>query len=105
MPHSCHVRSKAARMSKILEGPCLLKEQCDNYTVYRNITHTKEFSRNQGKRQNFDPSILPYKFKLIFMGMKQKKIFFFRKKNSKWPTQKKLIFQNGQFLKFFRENL
>ena len=29
---------------------------------------------------------------------------FFRKKNSKWPTQKKLIFQNRQFSKFFREN-
>ena len=33
-----------------------------------------------------------------------KKNFFFRKKNSKWPTQKKLIFQNRQFSKFFREN-
>ena len=67
------------------------------YTVYRNITHSKEFSGNQGKHQNFDPSILPYKFGLIF-------IFIFRKKNSKWPTQKKLIFQNRQFSKFFREN-
>ena len=35
----------------------------------------------------------------------KKNIFFFRKKNSKWPTQKKLIFQNRQFSKFFRENL
>ena len=31
------------------------------------------------------------------MGMKQIFFFFFRKKNSKWPTQKKLIFQNRQF--------
>jgi hypothetical protein len=31
---------------------------------------------------------------------KKKKI---RKKNSKWPTQKKLIFQNRQFSKIFRE--
>ena len=31
----------------------------------------------------------------------KKKNFFFRKKNSKWPTQKKLIFQNHQFSKFF----
>ena len=54
--------------------------------------HSKKFSGNQGKHQNFDPSILPYKFGLIFMGMKQKIFFFFRKKNSKWPTQKKLIF-------------
>ena len=34
----------------------------------------------------------------------KKKLFFFEKKNSKWPTQKKLIFQNRQFSKFFREN-
>ena len=47
------------------------------YTVYRNITHSKEFSGNQGKHQNFDPSILPYKFGLILMGMKQKKNLFF----------------------------
>ena len=32
------------------------------------------------------------------MRMKQKKIIF-KKQNSKWP-----IFQNRQFLKFFREN-
>ena len=31
------------------------------------------FPGNQGKRQNFYPSILPYKFGLIFMRMKQKK--------------------------------
>ena len=72
-------------------------------TLY-NVIHSKDFYGNQGKHQNFDPSILPYEFGLIFMGMKQKKIFFFRKKNSKWPTQKKLIFQNRQFSKFFREN-
>ena len=34
----------------------------------------------------------------------KKKKFFFKKKNSKWPTQKKLIFQNRQFSKFFRQN-
>ena len=27
-----------------------------------------------------------------------------KKKISKWPTEKKLIFQNRQFSKFFREN-
>ena len=68
---------------------------------YSNITHSKEFSGNQGKHQNFDPSILPYKFGLIFMGMKQKKFFFFRKKNSKWPTQINWDFQNRQFSKNF----
>ena len=34
----------------------------------------------------------------------KKKIIFFEKKISKWPTEKKLIFQNRQFSKFFREN-
>ena len=47
--------------------------------------------------------ILSNKFGLISMGMKQI-FFFFWKKNSKWPTQKKLIFQNRQFSKFFHEN-
>ena len=28
-----------------------------------------------------------------------KKFFYFEKKNSKWPTQKKLVFQNRQFSK------
>ena len=63
-----------------------------------------EFSGNQGKHHNFDPSILPYKFGLILMGMKQKKKFFFEKKNSKWPTQKNDVFQNRQFSIFFFEN-
>ena len=52
--------------------------------------HSKKFPGNQGKCQNFDPSSLPYKFELIFMRMKQKKIFFEEKKFkmadfSKWP--------------------
>ena len=38
------------------------------------------------------------------MGMKQKNIFFFVKKNSKWPTQKNDVFQNRQFSIFFFEN-
>jgi hypothetical protein len=53
--------------------------------------HSKEFAGNRGKRQNFDPSSLPYKFGLIFMRIKQKKKFFLKKKKfkmadfSKWP--------------------
>ena len=47
---------------------------------YINITHSKEFFENQGKHQNFDPFMLPYKFGLIFMGMKQKKKKKFRTK-------------------------
>ena len=35
--------------------------------ILRNIMHSKEFSGNQRKHQNFDPSILPNKFGLIFM--------------------------------------
>ena len=61
--------------------------------------HSKEFAGNQAKRQNFDPSILPYKFGLIFMRMKQKKFFFWRKKFkmadfSKWPFFKMANSQN-----------
>ena len=55
--------------------------------------HSKEFAGNQGKRQNFNPSILTYKFGLFFMRMKQF-FFLFEEKNSKW-----LIFQNGHFSK------
>ena len=63
--------------------------------------HSKEFVGKQGRHPNFDPSILPYKFGLIFLRLKQKKNFFQEKKKSKWP-----IFQNGHFskspiLKFF----
>ena len=37
--------------------------------------HSKEFAGNQGNQQNFDPSWLPKKLSLIFMGMKQKKMY------------------------------
>ena len=77
----------------------------DTYTVQRNITHSKEFSGNQGKHHNFDPSILPYKFGLIFIGMKQK-FFFFSKKKFKMADSKKSSFfkiANSHFLrKIFR---
>ena len=53
--------------------------------------------------QNFEPSLLTNKLWLIFMGKKQKKNFY-EKKNSKWPTQEKYIFQNRQFSKNFCEN-
>ena len=54
--------------------------------------------------QNFDPSLLTKKLWPFYMRMKQKNYFFFEKKISKWPTEKKLIFQNRQFSKFFHEN-
>ena len=47
----------------------------------------------QGKHQNFDPSILPYKFGLIFMGMKQKKF--------KMADSKKAHFLKSPILKIF----
>jgi len=56
--------------------------------------HSKEFSGNQGKHQNFDPSILPYKFGLIFMGMKQKK-------KIKMADSKKAHFSKSPILKSF----
>ena len=40
-----------------------------------------------------------------FHGDQAEKIFFFEKKKSKRPTQKKVIFQNRQFSIFFCENL
>ena len=63
------------------------------HTLYNVILRIKEFSGNQGNHQNFDPSIITYKFGLILMGMKQKKNKLKNKlkKKSKWPTQKKLI--------------
>ena len=53
--------------------------------------HSKEFAGKQGRHQIFDPSILPYKFGLIFIRMKQKKIFFLKKK-FKMADSKKLSF-------------
>ena len=63
--------------------------------------HTKKFPGNQGKHQNFNSSILPYKFGLIFIKMKQKIFFFGRKKFkmadfSKWP-----FFKIANSRKFF----
>ena len=56
--------------------------------------HSKAFSGNQGKHQNFNASILPYKFGLIFMGMKQTKIFW--EKKFKMANSKKLVIANSQ---------
>jgi hypothetical protein len=37
----------------------------------------------------------------VFIGKKQNKKKKFEKKNSKWPTKKKLVFQLRQFSIFF----
>ena len=59
---------------------------------------------NHLNHQNFEKSLLSYKCGLIFVGMKEKKCICLKKWNSKWPTQKKVIFQNRQFSIFFCEN-
>ena len=60
-----------------------------------------EFSGNQGKHQNFDPSILPYKFGLILMGMKQKKKFFLKKKIQNGRLKKMTFFKIANSQYFF----
>ena len=55
------------------------------YTLYNvNIAHSKEFAVNQGKYQNFNPSVPPYKSVLIFMEIKQ----FFEEKKIKMANSK-----------------
>ena len=62
--------------------------------------HSKKFPGNQEKRQNFNPPILPYKFGLIFISMKQKKIKkIWRKKFKTADFLQMAFFQNRQFLK------
>ena len=58
-------------------------------------TVSKEFYGNQGKYQNFYPSVLPYKFGRIFMGMKH---FFFK---FKMADLKKLKFSKSPILRNF----
>ena len=64
------------------------------------ITHSKEFSGNQGKHPNFDPSILPYKFGLIFMGIKKKKKKF-EKKIQNGRLKKSSFFKIANSQNFF----
>ena len=59
---------------------------------------------NHHNIENWVPSILTQNLWLIFMGMRQFFYFFLKKKKSKWPTQKKVIFQLCQFSIFFCEN-
>ena len=74
-------------------------------TLVANIMHSKECSGNQGKRQNFDPSILPHKFGLIFIGLKQKKFFFLEKKVQNGRLKKTEIFKIANSQNFFRKIL
>ena len=54
-----------------------------------------------GKTSNFDLSILPYKFGLIFMGMKQKKRKIIQKKKFKIADSKKVSFSKSPILNIF----
>ena len=69
----------------------------NTYTVLHIFRQVLFGAENQGNHQNFEKSLLSYKFWLIFIGMKQKN-FFFEKKNSKWPTKKKLRFSTPPIL-------
>jgi hypothetical protein len=54
-----------------------------------------------GYSSKFRPILAVQEPLTIFHGIKQKKKFFFEKKNPKWPTQKNLILPNGLFSIFF----
>ena len=66
------------------------------FYLLRTLKYQKMFFMPFYAPCSFDPSLLPKKLWLIFMGMKQK--------NSKWLTQKNWVFQFLQFSIFFSEN-
>ena len=43
--------------------------------ISRIITHSKDFACSYGNHQYLDPSLLPYRYWLICMGMRQKRFF------------------------------
>ena len=73
------------------------------YTVLHMFTQVLFWAGNQGNHLNFDTSLLPKKLWLIFMGMKQKKIFFWKIK-FKMANSKNWVFQFRQFSISFRKN-
>ena len=68
------------------------------YTPGWNVWGEWFLARNQGNHQNFDPSLIPKKLWPIFMGMKQKEKFSWKKK-SKMAESKKLSFSKSPILK------
>ena len=73
---------------------------CTLYNVLLRIA--RNLLGNQGKHQSFDPSILPYKFGLIFMGMKQFFFFFFfEKKIQNGRLKKSSFFKIANSQNFF----
>ena len=77
-------------------------EQTVTYTVLHIFRQVLFGAENQSNHQNFEKSLLSYKFWLIFIWMKQN--FFFLKNIFKWPTQKNWDFQLPQFSIFFPKN-
>ena len=55
------------------------KLSLSTYTVLHINRQVLFGAENQGDHQIFEKSLLSYKFGLIFIGMKQKKNFFFEK--------------------------
>ena len=74
------------------------------YTVLHMFRQVLFGAGNQGNHQNFEKSLLTNKLWHVFMGMKQKK-FFFLKKKFKMADSKKLSFSTSpkaeQFLPKF----
>ena len=86
--------------------PRKLQAQPNNrsrYSVSHISIHPPDFSENQGNHQNFEKSLVPHKWWLIWVRMKQKKIFF-EKKKIKMAVSKKLLFSSPPILNFFCEN-
>ena len=70
------------------------------YTGGWNVWGEWFLAGTQGNHQNFDPSLLTNKLWLVFMGMKQKKIFFLKKK-FKMADWKKGHFSKSPILDIF----
>ena len=70
------------------------------YTACINVWGGSFLTLNHHKHKNWVPSILTHNLRLIFMGMKQKKILK-KKKKIKLTHSKKCVFQNRQFSKCF----
>jgi hypothetical protein len=75
-----------------------------SFTVLQMFRQVLFGAANQGNHQNFETSLLSYKCGLIFIGMKQTKNFFEKKKNQNGRLKKNCDFQLPQFLIFFHEN-
>jgi hypothetical protein len=71
------------------------------YTVLHIFRQVLFGAGNQGNYQNFEKSLLSYKCWLIFIGMKQKFIFFEKKKIQNGRLKKNEIFNSPNSEYFF----